>query len=130
MLNKEVYKDYFEEKDYEAILDKSLLLQSLPHLFVFYLAASYCKFIKDEEFISEESYSNLCGILESHPKLITPWLEDIKNKTCTMIALANPEDYEKGLTYPIYIEELISEIEETIEIDSSHEVWLEFESTD
>jgi hypothetical protein len=131
MLNKEVYPEYFTEEDYGAELDKLLALDSLAHSFVFYFLASYCMFIRKEEFLSEEKYDKLCEYLLTKKDQLSDWkgiVQDLERRTCSLEWPDKIEDWDKDKHYPLYIENTIKKLEDNMDVDFFVGVWTESES--
>jgi hypothetical protein len=128
MLNKQVYAEPFSQEEYEAELTKTMKLGSIPHVFMFYLAVSYAKFIKNQELISDLSYLDLCDYLAENAFTLSEWQKDFELYTCSLVALDNPEDYQKGKHYPSYIESIIEGLTSNFSIDYKLGVYEELES--
>jgi hypothetical protein len=128
MLNKEVYPDFIEQEEYERELAKLLALESVPHAFMFYLAASYSEFIKNDPIISQVDYIDLCDFLSERSGKLVEWAKDFSNYTCSLKMPDKPEDYKKGEHYPVYVESLLEGIQSSLDVDYRLEVHEELES--
>jgi hypothetical protein len=128
MHNVEVYSDFANQEDFEKELAKMLALESIPHLFVFYLCASYSQFVKEEPILSEIDYMDLCDYLSDNAKNLKDWEEDFKNYTCSLTVIEEEKDYRPGKHYPTYITNLLENIQKNLDIDYRLEVYQELES--
>jgi hypothetical protein len=127
MSSKEVYPEYFTVEDYEIEVDKSLALGCVEHAILFYHFANYC-LERNEDFISEEKYKELCDFLADNlhtlPQVLQEFvvLNDVMTYSCNLKVVEDPSFFVKGVHFIPNIANLLEKLESNIDIDFSLEV--------
>jgi hypothetical protein len=133
MSSKEVYLEYYTQEEYEKELDKSLKLGCVEHALLFYHFHQYC-LLRNEEFISFDKYYELCDFLSDNLLNVPIGLRqyvvysDILLYTCKLQLLKEGEAFVKGKHLLENIEQLISVLDERLDIDYKLEVTEELDS--
>jgi hypothetical protein len=133
MSSKTVFSEFFSKEDYEKELDKSLKLGCVEHALLFYHFCQYCT-LKEEDFISNEKYYELCDFLADNLHTLPLHLQqhvvlnDIMIYDCKLQIEKDPNKFEKGKHVLLKIEDLLEILEARIDIDFKLEVIEELDS--